>query len=97
MPKDKFVYYDGSETKPGCDEMVTWIVNMNPYVITEAQVSELRNLLAPDTRIGNYREIQKLGKDRTVYKFSNISDLLESGALAYGLIATLASALILSI
>ena len=35
LPQDKYVYYYGSETKPGCQESVTWIVNMQPYVVTE--------------------------------------------------------------
>lgn len=38
--------------------MVTWIVNMEPFVITEGQVEELRNLLATDVgSVGNYRDI----------------------------------------
>ena len=58
LPQDKYVYYYGSETKPGCQESVTWIINMQPYVITESQVEELRNMLATDTQAtGNARNI----------------------------------------
>lgn len=35
LPQDKFAYYYGSETQPDCHEPVTWIVNLEPSVITE--------------------------------------------------------------
>ena len=36
---DNMVYYYGSMTEPGCDEAVTWIINMDTIVITEEQVA----------------------------------------------------------
>ena len=34
-PMDNMIYYNGSLTEPGCDEDVTWIVNMDTIEITE--------------------------------------------------------------
>ena len=39
MPQHKFAFYYGSETEPNCNEEVTWIVNLEPSVITEEQVN----------------------------------------------------------
>lgn len=56
---DNMIYYQGSLTEPGCDEDVTWLVNMDPIEITEDQVGQLRGLLSQDTveAGGNYRNI----------------------------------------
>lgn len=72
MPQNKFAYYYGSETQPDCHESVTWLVNMEPSVITEEQVNQLKELLNEKTLEagGNYRNIQPL-LERTVYRFDN--------------------------
>ena len=67
MPQTKFAYYYGSETQPDCNESVTWLVNLEPSVITEEQVEQLTALLDADTQAsgGNYRNIQALNERTT--------------------------------
>lgn len=58
MPMDNFAYYYGSETTPDCHESVTWIVNLEPTVITEKQVEQLKALMNSETaKHGNNRDI----------------------------------------
>ena len=34
VPQDNMVMYQGSMTEPGCEENVTWLVNLNANLIT---------------------------------------------------------------
>ena len=45
MPQDKILFYHGSQTKPSCDETVSWFVNTVPFVITTEEISEFKALL----------------------------------------------------
>jgi carbonic anhydrase len=44
MPMEFYFYY-GSETKPSCEETVSWIVMAHPMEITPEQVEEMANLV----------------------------------------------------
>ena len=35
---DEYVYYEGSETVPDCEESLSWIINIHPHVITKDQL-----------------------------------------------------------
>lgn len=41
-PTDDYMTYDGSMTRPGCHETITWIVMNKPIYVTLEQVRELR-------------------------------------------------------
>lgn len=73
------IYYHGSQTEPPCSETVTWIVNIQPHVITPNQVNDLNALLSPEVRLagGNNRNItgsneqhDGLTPSQRVWKFS---------------------------
>ena len=55
------VSYEGTDTTPACDDSVTWLLNMTPFVITEVQLVELRSLQSEQVQKdgGNFRNIQK--------------------------------------
>ena len=55
------VSYEGTDTTPSCDDQVTWLLNMTPFVITEEQLGELRSLLSEKVKKegGNFRNIQR--------------------------------------
>ena len=48
IPWNETIYYQGSETEPPCSETVTWIVNLQPHVISQEQVSQLTSLLSQE-------------------------------------------------
>ena len=42
-PTEDYMTYEGSMTRPGCHETITWIVMNKPVYITIDQVSQVSN------------------------------------------------------
>jgi len=79
VPKDEFVFYEGSATVPPCGETYTWIVNLHPHVITTEQVNSILAMLNPQVQAagGNWRDIQNsdlASSDRKIFKFGKKKD-----------------------
>ena len=86
VPQNKMIFYKGSHTTPDCDPSVIWLVNTQPFEITEAQLESLKVLYSQETQDagGANRDIQDLD-GRNVYKFDNYKN--KDRALNIGLSA----------
>ena len=60
IEQTEMVMYFGSLTEEPCSETVTWLVNQKPHVITENQLSKLRNLLS-DKMIPDLNKVAEEG------------------------------------
>lgn len=58
----KFYFYEGSLTKPGCDETAYWVIVEELQYCSKAQIDTVRRKVDD-----NYREVQPLN-GRTVYR-----------------------------
>ncbi|KFB38205.1 AGAP002359-PA-like protein [Anopheles sinensis] len=57
--------YEGSLTTPPCLETVTWIVATKPLLVTEKEMRQFRQLVAPSgPMVNNFRPVQKLNHRR---------------------------------
>lgn len=72
--ESKYYTYSGSLTTPGCQEVVTWIVNSNTITVSEDQIAKFRSVFKYNKTSGstvkveyNFRPPQPLNS-RTVYK-----------------------------
>lgn len=68
---DNYYYYMGSMTEPDCLENTQWIINKDMAMVTETQLTTIRNLKSgstnPDDIADNFRPVQMLNT-RTVNK-----------------------------
>ncbi|XP_015120062.1 carbonic anhydrase 1 [Diachasma alloeum] len=69
--KDTYVSYYGSLTTPGCNEVVTWLVALDLFSITNDELQQIRSVGLSHGDDHNYRPVQNLNDRSFAYYRSN--------------------------